>query len=247
MVSGAAPRYGGIERVVDTLARGFAEAGAEVLLAAPSDSSCPVPLAGQMRESDSTGLGMSGSEMRQIIPAYAAMGEMDVIHDHTFIGPLYAHRPTGVPVVTTIHGRLLPEVADIYRAMSRNTSILGISHDQVRGSDLPVAQVIHHGLDLGEIPVGTGEGRYACFLGRMCPDKGALEAVRVAQAAGVPLRIAAKIHEAPELEYFHDVVEPVMGADDELVGDLGESDKFELMGNAFAFLNPIQWPEPSAW
>lgn len=48
------PNYGGIERVVDTLARGFAAAGHDVLLAGPSDSSCPVPLAAGMWESDST-------------------------------------------------------------------------------------------------------------------------------------------------------------------------------------------------
>lgn len=65
--------YGGIERVVDTLARGFAAAGHEVLLAAPSDSSCPVPLAPGMREADSAELGMSGSKMNHVIRAYAAM------------------------------------------------------------------------------------------------------------------------------------------------------------------------------
>ncbi len=239
------PAYGGTERVVDTLARGFAAAGEDVLLAAPSDSDCPVPRAPQMRESDSLGIGMSCSEMNHVIRAYQAMSQMDVIHDHTFLGPLYAHRPPGVPVVTTIHGRLLPEVAEIYRAMSRNTIILGISHDQVHGSrDFPVARVIHHGMDLADVPVGTGQGGYACFVGRMCPDKGAVEAVRVAHAAGIPLRLAAKMREAQELEYFRDLVEPELGPEDEFLGEIGGVEKYELMGNALALLNPIQWPEP---
>ena len=239
------PAYGGTERVIDTLARGFAAAGEDVLLAAPSESNCPVPLAAQMRESDSPGIGMSVSEMNHVIRAYQAMGQVDVIHDHTFIGPLYAHRPPGVPVVTTIHGRLLPEVAEIYRAISRNTSILGISHDQVHGTrDLPVARVIHHGIDLADVPVGTGKGGYACFVGRMCPDKGAVEAVRVAHAAGIPLRLAAKMREAQEVEYFRDLVEPELGPDDEFLGEIGGVEKYDLMGNALALLNPIQWPEP---
>ncbi|NUS35901.1 MAG: glycosyltransferase family 4 protein [Pseudarthrobacter sp.] len=237
--------YGGIERVVDTLARGFAAAGEDVLLAAPSDSSCPVPLAPGMRETDSQDLGMSGSEMNHVIRAYEALRGVDVIHDHTLIGPLYAHRPPGVPVATTIHGRLLPEIAEIYRAMSRDTRILGISHDQVHEHpELNVARVIHHGMDLSEVPVGTGKGGYACFVGRMSPDKGALEAVRIAQAAGLPLRLAAKVSEPAELEYFHDVVEPVLGPDDEFVGEIGGPEKYHLMGDAFALLNPIQWPEP---
>ncbi|UKA68487.1 glycosyltransferase family 4 protein [Arthrobacter sp. FW306-05-C] len=237
--------YGGIERVVNSLARGFADAGEEVVLAAPSDSTCPVPLAPGMRAADSRELGMRGSEMNHAIRAYDAMGQVDVIHDHTLTGPLYAHRPRVVPVVTTIHGRLLPEVAEIYRAMSRDTSILGISYDQVhQAPDVPVARVIHHGMDLADVPVGSGRGGYACFVGRMCPDKGALEAVEIAHAAGIPLRLAAKVQEAPELEYFHDVVEPVLGPDDEFVGEIGEPDKYYLMGESLALLNPIQWPEP---
>ena len=36
-------QYGGTESVVDRLARGLVDQGHEVLLAAPSDSSCPVP------------------------------------------------------------------------------------------------------------------------------------------------------------------------------------------------------------
>ena len=37
-------RYGGTERVVDALARALSDAGHDVLLAAASDSTCPVPL-----------------------------------------------------------------------------------------------------------------------------------------------------------------------------------------------------------
>lgn len=239
------PHYGGIERVVDTLARGFTAAGHDVLLAAPSDSSCPVPLAAGMWESDSTRRGSIPRELSHSIRAYGAMGHMDVIHDHTLIGPLCTHRPDSIPTVATIHGRLVPEVAEIYRAMSSNTSIIAISNDQIRHvGDLHVAKVIHHGMDLSLVPVGTGRGGYACFLGRMCPDKGVMEAILIAHAAGIPLRIAAKMREPAELEYFHEVVKPVLGSDDELVGEIGDPDKFELLGNAVALLSPLQWPEP---
>ena len=239
------PNYGGIERVVDTLARGLAAAGHDVLLAGPSDSSCPVPLAAGMWESDSTRRGSIPTELSHSIRAYGAMGQMDVIHDHTLIGPLCAHRPGPIPTVATIHGRLVPEVAEIYRAMSSNTSIIAISHDQIRHvADLHVARVIHHGMDFSSVPVGTGRGGYACFLGRMCPDKGVMEAVLIAHSAGLPLRIATKMREPAELEYFHEVVNPVLGPDDELVGEIGDYEKFELLGNAVALLSPLQWPEP---
>lgn len=239
------PSYGGIERVVDSLARGFTAEGHEVLLAVSSDSECPVPLVPGMRESEPAEIGTTLSELSHVIRAYQELGGMDVIHDHTLAGPLYVNRPRSVPVVTTIHGRLTPAAADIYRAMGRNTSIIAISRDQVsHAPEVPVTRVIHHGMDLSTVPVGTGGGGYVCFVGRMCPDKGVMEAIQIAREAGFPLRIAAKMREQDELRYFRDVVEPALGPDIEFLGEIGDSEKYELMGGAVAFLNAIQWPEP---
>lgn len=99
-------------------------------------------------------------------------------------------------------------------------------------------------MDLSSVPVGTGKGGYACFLGRMCPDKGVLEAIQIARSAGIPLRIAAKMREPAELEYFHEAVQPVLSGEDELVGEISDAEKFELLGDAVALLCPLQWPEP---
>lgn len=237
--------YGGTERVIDTLARGFAAAGHDVLLAAPSDSSCPVTLAAGMRRADSTKLGVFSQEMSHIIRAYKAMGGMDVIHDHTLMGPLYVNRPLQIPTFATMHGRLSPEEAEIYAAVSSKTGIIAISADQVRHvSGIRVTRVIHHGMDLSRVPVGAGRGGYACFLGRMSPDKGILEALQIAHSAGIPLRLATKMREPAELEYFREVVRPVLTADDQLIGEIGDAEKFELLGNAVALLSPLQWAEP---
>jgi len=78
----------------------------------------------------------------------------------------------------------------------------------------------------------------------MCPDKGAREAIEVARLAGVPLRIAAKMREEAEFEYFKTEVEPLLSSDVEYVGEVDEAGKYELLGSAFALLNPIQWLEP---
>lgn len=237
--------YGGIERVVDSLARGFITAGHDVMLAAASDSTCPAPLVGGMRPSEPGELGLTLSEVSHVIRAYEGLGEMDVIHDHTLAGPLVGRRQSRVPVVTTIHGPLIPSAADLYRAMAENTAIIAISRDQAsRVPDVPVTRVIHHGMDVASVPVGSGQGGYVCFVGRMCPDKGVVEAIHIARRAGIPLRIAAKIRERAEIEYFRSVVEPLLGANEEFLGELGDADKFRLMGEAMAFLNPIQWPEP---
>lgn len=237
--------YGGVERVVDSLARGFAAAGHEVLLAVPSDSECPLPRVPGMRSSEPGQLGSTLSELSHVIRAYRGMAGMDIIHDHTMAGPLYAHRPSSVPVVTTVHGPLTPSSVDVYRDIGRNDSIIAISRDQAsHAPDVPFAGVIHHGLDLSTVPRGTGEGGYACFVGRMCPDKGVMEAIAIARKAGYPLRIAAKMRELEEVRFYREVVEPHLGPNEEFMGEIGDADKYELMGGAVAFLNPIQWSEP---
>lgn len=237
--------YGGIERVVDTLARGFAAAGHEVLLAAPSESTCPVPLVPGMRPASRDELGFTMSELSHVIRAYKGLQGVDIIHDHTLAGPLYVHRPPKVPVVTTIHGPLHQEAEDLYRAMAPNVAIVAISRDQAsHAPEVPVTQVIHHGMDVSAVPVGSGQGGYLCFVGRACEDKGLLEAITIARQAGMHLKIAVKMREPEEIRYFREVIEPMLGPNEDFVGEVDDAAKYRLMGEAAAFLNPIQWSEP---
>ncbi|QIG42406.1 glycosyltransferase family 4 protein [Nocardioides anomalus] len=240
------PAYGGTEAVIDRLARGLARAGHEVLLAAAANSSCPVPRVAGTSVADRNAPACSGTigELRHVITSYAAMGDVDVVHDHTLTGPLYRRPASGARVVTTAHGPFDATLGPVYRAM-RDVPLLAISHHQAasaRGVD--VVGVIHHGVDLDSVPVGRGDGGYASFLGRMSPEKGPREAALVARAAGVPLRMAAKLREPAEQEYFDAAVRPLLCSDVEFVGELGYAEKLELLGSSFALLNPIQWAEP---
>lgn len=240
------PSYGGTELVIDLLARGLRAAGHEVLLAAASDSTCPVPLVPGTMESNFVDMNDAMCLMAHTIRAYQAMGDMDLIHDHTTVGPLYGGRPDGVRVVTTNHGPFHRDAVTTYgRMVETGTAVMAISNDQASRADgVAIARVIHHGLDLGEIPVGSGEGGYAAFLGRMHPSKGVVEAFTIARQAGVPLRVAAKMRDPQEIEYFRREVRPLLTTEHEFVGELPGREKYELVGGAFALLNPIQWAEP---
>ena len=241
------PAYGGIEIVVDRLARGLASAGHDVLLAAPANSTCPVPHVPGLAEVD-PGAGITGdaiTELNHVITAYAAMADMDVIHDHTVSGPLYRHRPAGVPVVTTNHGPFVPMVNGLYKQMAYDTTIVAISKNQAATAEgVQIRTVIHHGLDVDSVPVGSGDGGFAVCLGRMNPTKGIREAILIARDAGIPLRIAAKMREEAEHDYFDTQIAPLLSDEIEYVGELDEPAKLELLGQAIALLNPIQWPEP---
>jgi glycosyltransferase involved in cell wall biosynthesis len=240
------PAYGGTESVIDRLARGLVRAGHDVLLAAAANSTCPV---GRVPGTDEAADGAPANgaavtELRHVITSYAAMADVDVVHDHTMCGPTYGHRPVGVPVVTTNHGPFDNVLNRIYRAL-RDVPVIAISQSQASTADgARIAAVIHHGIDVAAVPEGRGRGGYAGFLGRMSPDKGPREAALIARAAGVPLKMAAKLREPAERQYFEAEVRPLLCSDIEYVGELGEQDKLELVGNSFALLNPIQWPEP---
>lgn len=240
------PAYGGTESVIDRLARGLLRAGHDVLLAAAANSECPVPqVAGTAEAVGAAPVSADpATELRHVITGYAAVTDVDVVHDHTLTGPLYRRSRPGQPVVTTAHGPFDATSSPIYHAM-RGVAVLAISHHQAStATGVSLAGVIHHGLDVESVPVGRGNGGYASFLGRMSPDKGPREAALVARAAGVPLRMAAKLREPAEREYFDAQVKPLLCSVVEFLGELGPDEKLELVGESFALVNPMQWAEP---
>src|SRR4051794_37628575 len=112
-------RYGGTEAVVDRLARGLVRAGHGVLLAAAADSKCPVPrVPGTAPAGDAAPVCPDTvTELRHVVTGYAAMDDVDVIHDYTVAGPLYRHGPRTTPVVATNHGPFDALSTPVYRAM----------------------------------------------------------------------------------------------------------------------------------
>jgi glycosyltransferase involved in cell wall biosynthesis len=239
------PRYGGTEAVIDRLARGFQRAGHEVVLYTTGDATCPVPRHSIVEFAESVRMGNAVVEQRHVAHAYEALINCDIVHDHTIVGPLYGARFLDLPVVTTNHGPFNVELRDVYRFIARHVPVIAISHHQAStAGGVPIAAVIHHGLDIDEYSLGPGDGGYLLFLGRMTPDKGPRRAAEVARAAGVPLLLAAKMREPLEIDYFNDQVRPLLSDTVTYVGELDHADKATLLAGARALLNPIRWPEP---
>jgi glycosyltransferase involved in cell wall biosynthesis len=243
------PFYGGIELVVDQTARGLVAAGHEVTLFATGDSTCPVPIKWALPQAEGMRIGMAIPELRHVVHAYEAVADHDIVHDHTVVGPFYSERYPGLPVVTTIHGVFNDELTDLYRAVAHRVPIVCISHAQRRSApDVPVAHVIHHGLDASAFAFGDGtgdeDGEYLLFLGRMSPDKGAHRAVQVAHNAAVRVLLAGKMREPQEQAYFDEQVAPLLGPGAVYLGEVPHERKLELLARARALLFPIRWNEP---
>jgi glycosyltransferase involved in cell wall biosynthesis len=239
--------YGGTENVLDTLARGLNEAGHDVLLCAAGDSTCPVTRSSVFERAVGVGSGSSVDEIRHVLHSCAARRDagVDVVHDHTLVGPLYSGTFPDLPVVTTNHGPFSEVLIDLFRVIAGRVPVVAISaHQAETAADVPIAAVIHHGVDLADFPVGAGGGGYAVFLGRMHPGKAPHRAAEIARAAGIPLRIAAKMREPAEEQYFDTMVRPLLGDDVSYLGEVNREEKLALLGGAECLINPLGWPEP---
>ena len=237
--------YGGIELVVDRLAQGLAAAGHDVVLFATGDSTCPVPKRWLLEESEGVRIGFSVPEVRHVLAAYESLRDVDLVHDHSLLGPILSDHYTDLPVVTTIHGELVGELRDIYERVATKVSVIAVSHAQRRPApQLRIARVIHHGIDASDFPIGQGEGGYLLFLGRLSPDKGAGRAIDVARKADVPLLLAGKMREPWERDYFEARVAPFLSEQIQYLGEVGHERKLELLAGARALVFPIRWNEP---
>ena len=240
------PRYGGTEVVVDNLARGLHERGHHVELFTVGESTCPVerkflyPTAVQP-------MGTSVDEAAHVLAAYEALADVDLIHDNTVLGPLLAAdvKPASPPIVCTHHGAFTPENLRIFAEIAKHAAVVAISHSQASfAGPIPIAAVIHHGIDLDLFRPGPDHGDYLMFMGRMSPDKGVDRAVRIARASGRPLMLVTKIREAAEREYFERDVRPLLDVADTVSEEPELDERLRLLQGARALINPITWPEP---
>jgi glycosyltransferase involved in cell wall biosynthesis len=240
--------YGGTERVIAWLVDELVALGHDVTLFASGDSKTKGKLHAVWPRA--LRLGRRGVDPNAacalLIEAIAESArDFDVIHSHVDWLPLPVLSRTGVPFLTTMHGRLdLPGLCDV-AARFPKAPFVSISDNQRR--PLPNANwlaTIPHGLPGDLFRPRYENGSYLAFLGRLTAEKGPEDAIRIARAARMPLRIAAKIPRA-ETAYFKKKLEPEIDGDNiQLVGEVDEIRKQPFLASAAALLFPIDWPEP---
>ena len=241
--------YGGTERVVAYLSDALVELGHEVTLFASGDSLTKA----QLEAIWPRALRLDPAVRDHLAPLFMLMevmarraDEFDVIHSHLdYFGYPLLGRLGGIPSLTTLHGRLdMPELQPLYR-LYNDVPVVSISDAQ--RVPLPHANYIstvYHGLPENLLKAGNGSGGYLAFLGRISPEKAPDAAIRIAAMAGMKLVIAAKVDRADQ-KYFEEKIEPLLAQPHvEYIGEIGEHEKSEFLGNAAGLLFPIAWREP---
>ncbi|MEP6830952.1 MAG: glycosyltransferase family 4 protein [Rhizomicrobium sp.] len=249
LVESVPPRfYGGTERVVSWLTEELVAQGHEVTLFASGDSQTSAilePVVPRALRLD--GIHNSLPYNNIMLDRVAEMrANFDVIHFHIdfFHYPIF--RNMAHKTLTTLHGRQdLPELPDIYRAFPHMPLVSISDHQRKPVPPVNWMGTVYHGLPERQFHEGKGAGGYLAFLGRICPDKGPLEAIEIARLARMKLKMAAKVDPVDQA-YFEQVVAPVLAKSPhvEFIGEIDDSRKQEFLGNARALLFPICWPEP---
>ena len=176
----------------------------------------------------------------------ARVTEFDVLHFHIdyFHFPIFRQLP--IPSLTTLHGRQDHRDCLPFYAGFSDMPLISISDAQ--RAPLPhanFAATIHHGLpaNLHEANYRPAGG-YLAFIGRISPEKGPVDAIRIAQSLGIPLKIAAKVDKVDE-SYFREIVQPMLSTGGvDFIGEISEREKGPFLRDATALLFPICWPEP---
>ena len=241
--------YGGTERIVSYVTDELVRLGHDVTLFASGDSvstATLVPCAAMALRLD--------SNVRDFIPYYMLMldrvrelaDEFDILHFHIdqFHFPLF--RPIAHRTVTTLHGRQdLHDLKPLYLGFG-DMPLVSISENQRR----PVLNsnfvaTVYHGIPADLLSANHHpRGGYLAFLGRISPEKRPDRAIQIAQAAGIPLKIAAKVDRVDEA-YFREQIEPLLSLPGiEFLGEINDRGKAKFLGEARALLFPVDWQEP---
>ncbi len=247
--------YGSIELLVYLLVEELVRRGHEVTLFASGDSKtsgvlrpiCEHNMIDRMAEGNAFEYDYYSNAC--MTAALREKDAFDVIHSHLGFSKIPFGALSETPVIHTVHTALSPDDQWVL-AKFPEARVVSVSKNQVAA--VPAGRrknmhVIHNGCDFGGYALSQTPGKYLVFLGRMSLEKNPVDAIRLAQAANLPIVLAGKPQTRKEEQFFQQEVKPLI--DDKAVRYVGAVDfaqKRELLRNASAFVFPTNWPEPFA-
>ena len=243
--------HGGTELMVYHLVEGLVARGHDVELFASGDSKVSAKLNAVIDiattyDKDSTIYLDKEMETRNTYSLYSQADRFDVIHSHWPTLAPYFSTFTRRPTVVT-YAYIEKHLHDYYLANFPNVHPVCISRAQARMLGDEELPVIYNGIEVSRVPFNAAPEDFLVIVGRIVPNKGISDAIRIAKAAGESLVIVGAV--TPYLpwsrQYYEEEVEPhIDGERVRRIEHLPNSEVIDLMGRAKAFLFPLQWEEP---
>ncbi len=243
--------HGGTELMVYHLVEGLVARGHHVELFASGDSNVSAELhavvdVATSYDDDCTTYVDKEMETRNTFNLYRRGGDFDVIHGHWPTLAAYFSPFTTTPTVLT-YAYIEQELHDYYRANFPNVHPVCISRRQAENLGEPDLPVVPNGIDVDATPFGADGEDFLVIVGRIAPNKGIADAIRIAKAAGERLVIVG--HAPPQLpwaeRYYREEVEPHVDGDRvRHAPHLPNDEVLKLVSRAKGFLFPLQWEEP---
>ena len=239
--------YGGTEFVVSEVTEGLVARGHEVTLFASGDSTTSARLispwpAALWRAKLSSPHAVWSLHLDNLLQH---QDEFDVIHNHCGFYIFPAAKFIKKPIINTLHRPLAPENYKVFERFS-DSIYVPISRDQMDSAPkLRRVRMIYNGIPTERFPYNANPQDYLLWISKIIPEKGILEAIRVAKLAGKQLKIAGNIVGEENERFFKYEVQPLIDGD--LIQYVGEADfetKIGLFRNAKALLCPFNRREP---
>jgi len=255
------PQRGGSQAFLCDLAHGLVDRGHDVDLFAASGSAVPgvniIDTGVDHRALEATLYRASGTVARGFDVAanafacvYGAVRETryDIVHNHAFDAPaVLLATALRAPVVHTLHLPPNAEIADALRIATAGKpppAVACVSAHQAIGwrRFVAVDAILPPLVPTRSIQFSPDAGDGAVFAGRFSPEKGAAEAIAIAQAAGIRIELFGDSYDD---EYAGERIEP-RGAEPGVVVHPGvpRTSLWQAMARAAVVLCPARWEEP---
>ncbi len=246
-------KYGGVELVVYNLSEGLIRRGHEVYLFATGDSVTSANLipvfpkalrkyalaqSANFRETLKwIGISRTVKKIKELKP--------DIIHSHLNWRFLYFANLLEIPTVSTLHGPLTDKNRRLVFKEFSNLPYVSISNAQRKPlPELNFIRTVYNGIEVEKFDFSKKSGEYLAFLGRTSPEKGIVEAIKIAKKSRLKIKIAAKV-DIVDKPYFNKEVKPLIDQKQvKFLGEVKHEEKVNLLKNAKATLFPINWEEP---
>ena len=236
-------KYGPWEQVTSNITEGLVEKGIDVTLFATGDSITKGKLSSVNAHSygEDTDVDPKAVECLHISNLMEQAGKFDLIHNNFDFLPLSYSGLIKTPMVTTIHGFSSSKILPVYKKYNSSTFYVSISRSD-RNPELDYIATVYNGINITDFSYNHEPSDYLLFFGRIHPEKGVYESIKIAKESERKLIISGFIQDQ---EYFDTRVKPFINNTDIIyVGNSGPVERNRLLGNAYALLHPISFDEP---